>query len=76
MIKLLAFPLQPFNTGVTLRVELSKLCKLLVAINEGILPLPEEPSPMVLLLLVQLKLAPGGVLENKMAALASPAQSN
>ena len=44
----------------------------LVAVNEGIFPLPLAPRPMVVLLLVHAKVAPVGVLVNVAAATVVP----
>ena len=49
--------------GVTETVPLMVVFPLLVAVNTGILPFPFAPSPMAVLLFVQLKVVPLTVSE-------------
>ncbi len=46
-----------------------------VAVKEGTLPLPEAPSPIAVLLLVQLKVAPEGILVKFVAGTVAPLQT-
>ena len=52
--KVLAVPVQPAADGVTVTVELFAVLPVLRAVNEDILPVPEDGRPIVLLLFVQL----------------------
>ena len=47
----------------------------LVAVKDGIFPAPLAASPMAVLELDQVKLAPAGVLENKAAGTVASAQT-
>ena len=58
-VKLSGEPKQPLNSELTVNSEVITELPVLMAENDGIFPLPEvADSPMELLLLVQLKLAP------------------
>jgi hypothetical protein len=54
MVKLTGRPPQPVEVGVTVMVALIGAVVVLVAVKAGILPVPEAPRPMAVLLLVQL----------------------
>ena len=54
IVKVTGVPGQPFATGVTVMVPLIGVVPALVPVNEAILPVPEAPRPMAVLLLVQL----------------------
>jgi hypothetical protein len=57
--------LHPFTSPVTLIVEVLLVPELLAAvINEGILPAPLAPKPIVVLSFNQLNVPPDGVVEN------------
>jgi hypothetical protein len=58
------FPMQPFNSGVTVIVAVIGAFVLLVAVKEGTSPVPFAARPMFMLLFVQLYVAPAGTLEN------------
>lgn len=46
-----------------------------VAVNEGTFPIPLAPKPMEVLLFVQVKVAPGVVLEKTVAGTVAPLQT-
>ena len=52
MVKLCGVPVQPSNDGVTVIVAVTGDVPALVAVNEGMLPVPLAPRPMLVLLLV------------------------
>ena len=54
MVKVIGVPVQPPAVGVTVIVEVIGLLVELVAVNEGMFPVPEAPSPIAVLLFVQL----------------------
>ena len=51
MVKVSGVPAQPSNDGVTVIVAETGDIPVLVAVNEGMLPVPFAPSPIVVLLL-------------------------
>ena len=51
-------PVHPFAVGVTVIVEVIGEVVAFVAVNEGTLPEPLDPSPIAVLLLVQVNVAP------------------
>ena len=53
MVKVLALPAHALAVGVTLMVATIGALVLLVAVKEGILPVPAAAKPMAVLLLVQ-----------------------
>ena len=58
-LKLSGKPKHPFNAEFTMNKELITELPVFITENDGIFPLPEvAESPMELLLLLQLKLAP------------------
>jgi hypothetical protein len=60
-------PKQPLANGVTVMVDVTGVVPALTAVNDGILPDPEAPRPMVELLLVQVKVVPLTGLVNTIA---------
>ena len=54
IVKLTAVPPQPVDVGVTVIVAVIGAVVLLVAVKDGMLPVPLAASPMAVLLLVQL----------------------
>ena len=54
MVKLTAVPPQPVEVGVTVMVAVIGAAVALVAIKLGILPVPDAPRPIAVLLFVQL----------------------
>lgn len=54
MVKLTGKPPQPVEVGVTVMVAVIGAVVVLVATKLGILPVPDAPRPMAVLLLVQL----------------------
>ena len=53
MVKVLIGPTQPAAVGVMLMVDVMGVVPGLVAVNDGIFPIPDVASPMAALLLVQ-----------------------
>ena len=53
MVNDIEFPVQLFSDGLTVMVEVIGAPVLLVRMNEGILPVPVEASPIAVLLFVQ-----------------------
>ena len=54
MVKVMGVPVQPPTDGVTVIVAVIGLAVAFVAVKEGILPVPEAPNPIAVLLFVQL----------------------
>ena len=52
MVNVWGVPAQPSNEGVTVMVAVTGEVPLLVAVKDGMLPLPLAARPMVVLLLV------------------------
>ena len=50
MVKVWAVPGQPSNDGVTVMVAVTGEVPVLVAVNDGMLPVPLAPRPMLVLL--------------------------
>ena len=65
ILKFCAVPGQLPKVGVTVIVEVLFVVPVLVPTNEAIFPIPPTPKPVVVLLFVQLKVAPD-VPENVM----------
>ena len=55
-------PGQPATVGVTVIVEVIAAAVKLVAVNDGVFPVPEAPNPMAAFVFVQAYVAPAGVL--------------
>lgn len=55
-------------------VEVTGVVPALAAVNDGVLPVPLAPRPMVVFELVQLNDPPDGVLANALAGTVDPAQ--
>jgi len=58
MVNVSGMPGQPAADGVTVIVAVTGALLVLIAVNEGIFPLPEAAKPIVVLLFVQLKVVP------------------
>lgn len=52
MVKFWGVPAHPSNNGVTVTVDVTGAVPELVAVNDGMFPVPLAPSPMVVLLLL------------------------
>jgi len=52
-VNVIVFPVHPFAEGVIVMVAVTGLEPELVAVKEGILPVPEDPNPILLVLLAQ-----------------------
>jgi hypothetical protein len=75
MVKLTAVPLQPLATGVTVMVAVMGDVVGLIAMNDGIFPVPDAPKPIEVLLLVQVYTVPVTGPLMVTAAVAEPAQT-
>jgi hypothetical protein len=72
MVNVFAGSVQPFATPVTVIVPDTGEVPGFTAVNGAILPLPPAPSPIEVLLLVQLKLVPATVEPKYTGALCAP----
>ena len=54
MVKFCAAPGHPFANGVTVIVAVTGALVVLIAVNDGISPVPLAPRPIAVLLLLQL----------------------
>jgi hypothetical protein len=52
ILKVIGVPVQPFSEGVTTIVETIGAVPALIAVNDGMLPVPAEPNPIPVALLV------------------------
>lgn len=75
MVYVSGVPTHEPKDGVTVTVLTTAVVPAFVAVNAGVLPLPEAPSPVAVLSFVQLKLAPVGELTNAEAGTFAPAQT-
>lgn len=64
MVKVLTGPTHPAAVGVMLMVDVIGVVPGLVAVNDGIFPLPDVANPMAALLLVQVYVVPATLLPN------------
>lgn len=64
MVYVAAVPAHPLAVGVTVITPVIGAVVVLVAVNEGTLPVPPAPSPIAVLLLVHVKVVPGVGLVN------------
>ena len=67
-------PVHPLADGVTIMVALAGVEPVLIPVNAGILPVPDDARPMDGLLFVQLKLVPVTLPEKFIAFAANPLQ--
>lgn len=67
-------PVQLFAVGVTVIVAMTGAAPVLVAVNEAMFPVPVAASPIVALLLVQVKVVPATGLPKVIAAAVAPLQ--
>ena len=67
MVKLYSAPLQLFSDGITFIVAMMGVLELLTAVNAGILPFPLAARPISGFELLQLIVAPAGVLLKMLA---------
>lgn len=74
IVKVVAGPTQPLNVGTTEIVLVIGALVALAAVKVGKLPEPLAPSPMAVLLLVHVNVAPAGVLLKAVAGTAAPGQ--
>jgi hypothetical protein len=74
MVKSIGAPEQPLAEGVTVMVAVTGAEELLVAVKEGMLPIPFAPKPIDGVLLTHEKVVPGTGPEKGTAGTASPAQ--
>ena len=58
MVNTSGVPVQPFAVGVTVMVAVMIVLPELVAVNEGIFPVPLAASPMDVVLLLHAKVVP------------------
>jgi hypothetical protein len=58
IVVVIGVPVQPLATGVTVIVAVTGLVPVFTAVNVGIVPVPEAPNPIVVLLFVQLNVVP------------------
>ena len=72
IVKLSGVPTQPADDGVTVIVPLIGAAVALVPVKDAILPLPEAPRPIAVLLFVQLKVVPATGLLKFAAAVNEP----
>jgi hypothetical protein len=75
IVKVNGDPVQPANVGVTTIAAVIGLVPGLVAVNEGNPPVPLTARPIAVFELVQLNVAPAGVLANEFAPIVVPAQA-
>jgi hypothetical protein len=76
MVNVLAVPVQPALTGVTVIVAVTADVPLLVAVNEEISPVPLAARPMEVVLFVQLKVVPLTAPLKATAVVAAPLQTD
>ena len=62
IVYVIGVPGQPATVGVTVIVEVIAAAVKLVAVNDGVFPVPEAPNPMAAFVFVQAYVAPAGVL--------------
>jgi hypothetical protein len=74
MVKLYSAPLQLFSDGVIVIVAMMGELELLMAVNDGILPFPFAARPISGFELLQLMLAPGGLLLKMLDGTVDPSQ--
>ena len=75
MVNVLAFPVHPLSVGITVIIPLILLVVELLAVKEGILPLPEAARPMLVFEFVQLNAAPpSGNIETEFCETIVPLQ--
>lgn len=67
-------PKQPLPVGVIVTVAVTEVSPLLMAVNEGMSPVPEAGKPIVLLSLVQVNEVPATVLLNETNPVPDPLQ--
>lgn len=75
IVKLMVAPTQVPIVGVAVMVLVIGPAVAFVAVNAGMFPLPFAASPIPVLELVHVKVAPAGVLANVLIGTASPAQN-
>jgi hypothetical protein len=75
MVNTSGVPGHPVSVGVTVIVEVIGAPVALVAVNAGVLPVPEAARPIAVLEFVQANVAPAGVLTNELIGTAAPAQN-
>ena len=74
IVKVAGGPVQLFKVGITVIVEVIGAFVLLRAVNEGILFIPDETRPIAVFELVQVYVAPAGVLKKTPSGIVDPTQ--
>ncbi len=74
MVKFAGTPGQPFNDGTMVTTAVIVAPLLLVAVNEGMFPVPDAPRPMAVLLLLHEKMVPATGPDNTVADAVAPLQ--
>ena len=74
MVNVIGVPGQPLDDGVTVIVATFGVAPGLVAVNDGISPVPLAASPIVGSLLVQENVVPASGLLNGIGAVVAPSQ--
>jgi len=75
-VNVIEVPVHPFRTGVTVIVpDIVALVLLAGAVQPGMFPVPDAPSPMAVLLLLQLNVVPERFPEKLKALMAVPGQT-
>ena len=70
------FPTQPFKVAVTETVPEIGVSPALVEVNAAMLPVPDAPKPILVLVLLQAKVAPAGLLVKLAAGTTAPTQTD
>ena len=68
----IVFPVHPLSIGVRVRIAVIGVEPVLIAVKDGMFPVPLAASPMAVLELDQLKVAPAGVLVNNTGGTVAP----
>lgn len=74
MVKLYSAPVQLFSDGITFMVAMMGELELLTAVNAGIFPFPLAARPISGFELLQMKVAPDGVLLKLIVGIVDPSQ--
>ena len=73
-VKVLGNPAHPFEDGIMVIVAIIVELETLVAVKDGISPAPPAPSPIAVLLFVQVKVVPGNGPLKAVAEAGTPLQ--
>lgn len=74
MVNVSGVPTHPLAVGVTVMVAITGAVPVFVAVNDGMLPVPLAPSPMVGSLFVHANVAPASGLAKVIAVVVAPLQ--